>query len=911
MECSERFRLEGGRARAAVVSVGLALLACSSSPQEAKESIATTRATIVNVDGTTTVEAGAPLTRNATCPDHKLPDVCGSWAGVELSVARGRCDHHQRSEPSDSHCLCEPINFKIPAQIPVAEGHSGWSWDKPELAFRNAAGKTVTCRYRGNGTPFHGGDAYTLDKCSDGSRAGQDARGDFFTFTLDDSHPGGDAVAVVVRLGEPDVVDGVVQEQIFYASDSRIAGAALHVPRGSAPPGESFSLTPLRQVPPRTVIANAGDGATTLGYAVDVHASSTDNFVFTPVPGASCPRIDLPYDQAAVSALLGPGRESDIDAQQLLTLTGIAAGARVLGPAGDAKVNRAAHTISFCVEHLSYWLPALAGFNATLVAASIRSVAGSAPGSTPLGLTDLFSSLPGLYAGETYELSLTFRNHGSTAWTPSNVRLVPVDSFNGATANVLTTLSPWGFEVPTPWTAIPHGNTAFTPASVPGPVSVVPGDPFTYSDATFVFKIKPPSAAAALNFCLKNTTNPAFGECFTWDLPGAANPGKTKTSAATSRACYTGSPGTAGVGTCHAGTQTYNGTTWSACAGEVTNKPAETTCDGQDEDCDGNVDDDGVKNACGGCAALAKVPNVDKCDNGRSGICLREATYHCSGKDAVSCEPQTDNVENACGGCANELSPARGTACNNGREGVCYRDGTYDCNGTDATACNAQRDGVENACGGCGALNIAPGTGCNNGRPGSCFRTGTYQCSGADSVTCDAPASGVENACGTCDDHCIIFRMEEVDDDAYLWDGIPLDVRDAICVTHIFQGQRGSIDCDLSAYMNFRYGGVRNVSYVDGDGVEHIGWRDFTVMLGNGGGFQTYGIFSLIIDGNQIELSREWHDDWVHTGWVHGHRFMIDFVNGTVDGLYRGSGCGDANPKACCLPTDCTLPFLN
>jgi hypothetical protein len=266
-----------------------------------------------------------------------------------------------------------------------------------------------------------------------------------------------------------------------------------------------------------------------------------------------------------------------------------------------------------------------------------------------------------------------------------------------------------------------------------------------------------------------------------------------------------------------------------------------------------------VKNACNGCAELGHAL-TDTCDNGRTGICFRSANYQCSGVDAVTCTPQTDGVENACGGCNNHIAIPPGTPCNNGREGTCFRTGVYECSGTDATVCNAQ-------------------------------------------------TVGVENACGLCTDHCVKFRMEEIDDDAFLWDGIPLDTTDAICQTRITSLGRGFAECDLTRYIIDTYGGVDQISF-DGE----VGLRDFTFMLGNGGGFQTFGIFSLVIDGQVFELSREWHEDFVHTGWVHGHRFMVNFVTGAFDPLYRdppaNNPCGSANPKACCLPTDCMLPFF-
>ncbi len=59
--------------------------------------------------------------------------------------------------------------------------------------------------------------------------------------------------------------------------------------------------------------------------------------------------------------------------------------------------------------------------------------------------------------------------------------------------------------------------------------------------------------------------------------------------------CYSGPPGTRGVGACEAGTRTCLQGQWAACEGAVL--PAEERCDGGDEDCDGETDE-GVPSGC-------------------------------------------------------------------------------------------------------------------------------------------------------------------------------------------------------------------------------------------------------------------------------------------------------------------------
>ncbi len=70
--------------------------------------------------------------------------------------------------------------------------------------------------------------------------------------------------------------------------------------------------------------------------------------------------------------------------------------------------------------------------------------------------------------------------------------------------------------------------------------------------------------------------------------------------AGASRQCYAGDEATIGVGACRAGRQRCATIVWGSCQGEVT--PAYEHCDGQDNDCDGVVDE-GVLSPCGGCDA--------------------------------------------------------------------------------------------------------------------------------------------------------------------------------------------------------------------------------------------------------------------------------------------------------------------
>jgi len=81
--------------------------------------------------------------------------------------------------------------------------------------------------------------------------------------------------------------------------------------------------------------------------------------------------------------------------------------------------------------------------------------------------------------------------------------------------------------------------------------------------------------------------------------------------------CYTGPPGTAGVGACLAGTSSCDpsGTGFGECSDEIT--PSTETCDLLDNDCDGEIDEDGV------CAASCtnSVQDGDETDVDCGGSC--------------------------------------------------------------------------------------------------------------------------------------------------------------------------------------------------------------------------------------------------------------------------------------------------
>ena len=245
--------------------------------------------------------------------------------------------------------------------------------------------------------------------------------------------------------------------------------------------------------------------------------------------------------------------------------------------------------------------------------------------------------------------------------------------------------------------------------------------------------------------------------------------------AGTTRSCYDGPVGTAGVGPCHAGSQTClsSGTGWSACAGQIL--PGPELCDGVDHLCNG------VPNT--GCACVpgatrhcytgpTGTSGVGTCHDGTQ-TCVAGAggvgsSWGACGGDVVPTASRCDGVDTMCNG-----MPYAGCVCTPGAVRSCYdgpagTSGVGVCHGgTQTCAMTASGlawgacagavlpgpelcDGIDHLCNGvpntgC-ACTVGTTRGCYDGPTGT---DGVGVCR-AGTQTCVAGTGGVGSSWGTC-----------------------------------------------------------------------------------------------------------------------------------------------------------------
>lgn len=207
-----------------------------------------------------------------------------------------------------------------------------------------------------------------------------------------------------------------------------------------------------------------------------------------------------------------------------------------------------------------------------------------------------------------------------------------------------------------------------------------------------------------------------------------------------------------GVGACVEGSQVCAGGAWGACDGGVV--PGVEGCDGIDDDCDGSVDE-GVVAACGSDVGICDA-GVKPCVGGVFGECGAVVE---PGEQVEGCGPGA--LDEDCDGSADE-----GCGCIEGEQRPCGSSegwcelGQQACMGGQFAAClggvgpqSEGCDGIDDDCDGTVDEGFGLGEACQVG-VGACRRNGVRVC-GAGLGVCDAqPGVASNETCSGVDEDC-------------------------------------------------------------------------------------------------------------------------------------------------------------
>jgi hypothetical protein len=225
--------------------------------------------------------------------------------------------------------------------------------------------------------------------------------------------------------------------------------------------------------------------------------------------------------------------------------------------------------------------------------------------------------------------------------------------------------------------------------------------------------------------------------------------------------CYTGASGTNGVGPCHGGTRTCTSGSWTGCAGQVT--PVPETCNGQDDDCDGTIDN-GLSRSC--YTGPSGTNGVGACHGGTE-TCANGAWGACTGQVVPS--PETcDDVDNDCNGVTDGISGncyTGGSECNV-TTGVCKglcRVGSAVCTHGVWGTCSGEQKPVTETCNGLdddcdGVIDNSVTRSCYTGPTGTqgvgLCHSGTETCANGAWGACSGQVVPTTEVCDNKDNDC-------------------------------------------------------------------------------------------------------------------------------------------------------------
>ncbi len=211
----------------------------------------------------------------------------------------------------------------------------------------------------------------------------------------------------------------------------------------------------------------------------------------------------------------------------------------------------------------------------------------------------------------------------------------------------------------------------------------------------------------------------------------------------------------ASTGTCRGGTQTCQNGAWGPCEGAV--EPADELCNGEDDDCDGSIDEE-LERSCGQSEGQCET-GTETCRDGEWRACsgVTPGTEACNGEDD-DCDGTVDEG-NVCGPCENGETRECGSstgACKTGTQ-TCENNEWGDCEGR-VKSVQEICDGVDNDCNGEVDDLTRP---CGQTK-GICTK-GRERCSGGEWGSCNGGVRPKPEECNRRDDDCD-GQIDEQDD---------------------------------------------------------------------------------------------------------------------------------------------------